>query len=390
MNKSYTTDIIIVGAGIAGLTLACLLEKNTSYRVIIVDDGKAQRHRCSAVNSLSVKLWQHIDVWKPDILQASPYYHMDIWDHCGGKIHFDAPYIADDPLGFIVQDQLLHDALLVRVKQSTQLRLLAQELCQEVYEDHAQVCLQTETSVIYAQYLIACDGGRSWVREKMQFSMRSAPYNHTAITAQVVTETSHRQTAYQKFTEEGPLALLPFREIHHASIVWSVPPERADNLLALDDADFTKELNVAFESRLGGISQIGQRYAFPLTMRHVTQYVKNRVILCADAAHTIHPMAGQGLNLAIQDVIVLADAFIAIEQAGAATRNLRYYERFRKAENEQMIVVLSAIKRLYEIKSPEARLCISSGMSFVNKIDSLKSLMSEIASAVHHSPVWMT
>jgi 2-octaprenylphenol hydroxylase len=390
MNKSYTTEVVIVGAGIAGLTLACLLEKHTAYRVIIVERGDAVRQRVSAVNPLSVKLWQHLGVWNESALQASPYRHMHVWDHCGAHIDFDASYLSDEPLGFITQDQRLHEALLEKLKKSTQVRLLTDQQCLEIlhYDDH--VCLQTQNTTLHAHYLIACDGAQSWVREKMQFAMTSWPYQHTAITAHITTEKPHRQTAWQKFTNEGPLAFLPLNDAHQCSIVWSVPPERADALLTLSDDAFLRELHWASEGVLGELMQPGQRFAFPLTMRHVKRYVKDRVILCADAAHTVHPLAGQGLNLAMQDVMSLLEVFMVSPHSEGISRGLRRYERTRKTENWQMILILGAIKRLYELKIPEVQMMVEKSVSVLNKIEPIKSQMLKLASGSYLYPAWLS
>lgn len=390
MNKSYTTDLIIVGAGLAGLTLACLLEKQTSYRIIIVERELAIRQRVSAVNSLSVAVWRHLNIWNTEVLQASPYQHMCVWDHCGGEMTFDASYISDEPLGYIVQDQVLHHALLNKIKNSTQVRLLTDESCLEILQYDDQVCLQTQNSTIYAKYMIGCDGAQSWVREHMKFAMKSWSYDHIAITAQVTVEKSHRQTAWQKFTTEGPLAFLPLLDSHQSSIVWSVAPERAEALLALTEDEFARELQFSFESQLGKIQSVGPRSSFPLMMRHSKGYLENRVILCGDAAHTIHPLAGQGLNLAMQDVAGLVGAFIKIQQGDNAVRALRHYERERKAENWQMILVLEFIKRAYQIKHPAIQMMVKTGTAILNKINPIKSLILQFASGKKVYPAWLS
>lgn len=390
MNKTYVTDIIIVGAGIAGLTLACLLEKHTAYRVIIVERGDAPRQRMSAVNSVSVKLWQHLGVWDAKLLSASPYRHMQVWDHCGGMLHFDAPDEVKNVLGFIVPDHCLHEALLAKVKNSTQVRLLNQQICLDILQQEDSIRLETQEAIISAKYLIGCDGAYSWVREKMQFALTSWEYDHSAIVAQVVTEKSHQHTAYQKFTAEGPCAFLPLCDQHHSSIVWSVSPAHAEKLMTLSDDAFLKELNFISDMVLGRVTKISERFVFPLVMRHVKKYVNNRVILCADAAHTVHPMAGQGLNLAMQDVMALANAFIETKQENHVHRLLRQYERARKAENWQMILGLEAIKRLYSVTIPEVQLLVQLGVQSLDRANVLKKFMLKVASGQHVSlPVWL-
>lgn len=374
MNKSYTTDIIIVGAGIVGLTLACLLEKKTSYRVILVDREQALvRHRVSAVNRVTASLWQTIGICKQ--MDISPYDHVSVWDHCGASICFDAEYGQNEPLGWIVQDQQVHEALLLLLNNSSTVRLLLGEDSVEISQDGEQVHLKTQESFIHGRYLIACDGGCSWVREYLSFPLTEWSYEHTAITAQVVMEKSHRQTAWQKFTENGPLAFLPLSDSHQASIVWSTSPEYATSLYALDDDAFIKELEFYADAKFGKIFHVGQRYAFPLMMRHVEQYIKDRVILCGDAAHTVHPLAGQGLNLAIQDIVELLNAFVLIEKNHYDRRFLRYYERSRKTAGWEMIALLECIKRLYEVKSPEVKVLINKAVICLDSSRVIKSFI---------------
>ncbi|MES2204621.1 MAG: FAD-dependent monooxygenase [Pseudomonadota bacterium] len=398
MSKSYTADIIIVGAGIAGLTLASLLAKHTAYRIVVVErsDLEPQVHtgiapRVSAVNPLSVKVWEHIQIWQAESLQASPYKHMRVWDHCGGTLSFDADFQSDEVLGYVVQNHLLQAMLLAKIQTNSHVRLLTNQQCIELSQNSDGVRLELHDGSIQAQYLIGCDGAQSWVREQAGFAITKWEYEHTAIIAHVTTECEHHQTARQKFTTEGPLAFLPLLDAHQSSIVWSVPAERAKALMALSDEEFLKELEFTSEAVLGKITQTSARFAFPLEMRHAKQYVKERIIICADAAHTVHPMAGQGLNLAVQDVLALANVFIAIQLDANLTKQLRQYERARKAENWQMILVLEAIKRLYQIKTPLLQGFIQTGVKWIDKTNPLKNLFLKIASGDRSRlPAWMT
>lgn len=400
MTKSYTTDIVIVGAGIAGLTLACLLAKHTQYRIVVVErsdlqvqsieDPKKQAARVSAVNPLSVQLWQHIDIWQADALEASPFMHMRVWDHCGGALNFDAPYGSDEVLGYIVQNNLLQQSLLAQLQKNSAVRLLTNQICVEISQNVDGIRLELQEANINARYLIGCDGAQSWVREQAGFAMASWEYEHTAITATVTTEQTHNQTARQKFTTEGPLAFLPLCDAHQSSIVWSVPVARAQALMALSDEEFLAELTFTSEEVLGKITQLSSRVAFPLEMRHAKKYVKERLILCADAAHTVHPMAGQGLNLAMQDVLALGDVFISVQGDANPLKQLRQYERARKTENWQMILVLEAIKRIYQIKTPILQGFIQTGVKLIDKANPLKSLLLKIASGDRSRlPTWL-
>ena len=221
--------------------------------------------------------------------------------------------------------------------------------------------------------------------------MTSWKYEHTAIISHVTTENEHHQTARQTFTSEGPLAFLPLLDPHQSSIVWSVPVDRAHALMALSEEEFLAELEFASEAVLGKITKTSERFAFPLAMRHAKHYVKDRLIICADAAHTVHPMAGQGLNLAMQDVLALANVFIAVQLDANLTKQLRQFERARKAENWQMILVLEAIKRLYQIKTPLLQGFIQTGVKWIDKTNPLKNLLLKVASGDRSRlPAWLT
>lgn len=397
MSKSYTTDIVIVGAGIAGLTLACLLAKHTSYRIVIVErsDLQPQPHtgtapRVSAVNSLSVKLWEHLDIWNQSALQASPYKHMRVWDHCGGSISFDAPFQSHQPLGYVVQDALLQQVLLAKLRTNSQVRLLTQQECLKIDQYNDAVRLELKEGSVNGRYLIGCDGAQSWVREQANIALKSWEYENTAIVAHVTTENEHHQTARQKFTTEGPLAFLPLLDVHQSSIVWSVPPERAEHLMQLSETDFLKELTFTSEGILGDVTQVSKRYTFPLKMRHVKDYVNGHIILCADAAHTIHPMAGQGLNLAMQDVLALADVFIAVQLDANLSKSLRQYERSRKTENWQMILALEVIRKLYQVKIPLVQSLLESGVKWIDRANPLKSWLLKVANGERIKlPAWL-
>jgi 2-octaprenylphenol hydroxylase len=346
--------------------------------------------RVSAVNALSVRLWQHLEIWQTIEAQASSYTHMSVWDHCGGEISFDAPPKINAVLGYIIHNADLQRALLTKVQASSQIRVLSQQTCVELSQDDNGVRLVLSDAIIHAHYIVGCDGVESWVRQQTNIPMTMWPYENTAIVANVVTEKSHYQTAYQKFTAEGPLAFLPLLNPHEVSIVWSVPPDRAQVLLSLSDDDFLKELTFTSESRLGSVTHTSKRFALPLKMQHIQRYFQQRIILCADAAHVVHPLAGQGLNLAMQDVIALSDVLIFAPDKAHIPRYLRQYERARKAENWQMILGLEAIKRLYGVQEPVIQGVIQQGVQGLAKANSLKKLMLKIASGEYiNMPPWL-
>lgn len=391
-----SADVVIVGAGIAGLSLALLLLKHTELSVVIVDRASEQdllnapesgklTQRVSAINLLSKQIWQKLDVWDEMAGQAQAYQHMHVWDYFGGKLDFELNNGTSE-LGYIVPNQHMQQVLLKKLREFDQVKLCLGASCEEIELSYPQAVDNLLLKVkntdgqqvdITGRYLIAADGANSWVRNKLNIKLSSWSYGHTAIIANVKTEKSHNNTAWQKFTESGPLAFLPLTN-NESSIVWSVTEERAKDLLSKNDEVFMQELWFEFENTLGEIIEITPRQSYPLTMRHVKQYlVDNKIIFIGDAAHTVHPLAGQGLNLAMQDVMSVANIFMAEDKP--STTSLRALERERKAEVWQMIAGLEMIKRAYSVKSPLLQSLIHFGVKQVDQQVLLKDYLMSIA-----------
>jgi 2-octaprenylphenol hydroxylase len=231
---------------------------------------------------------------------------------------------------------------------------------------------------LQADLLVAADGALSRVRELMDFATREWDYGHSALVASVETERPHEATAWQRFLPSGPLAFLPLpgeEGRHFCSIVWSIRQELVDDLLAASDQEFCARLEQAFERRLGGVLGVSRRFAFPLRQRHAIDYVQPGVALVADAAHTIHPLAGQGINLGLQDVAVLAEEILAATARGANPGRLdvlRRYQRRRKGENLAMMAAMDGFKRLFEQQALPVRWLRNVGMRGVGRLTPVK------------------
>ena len=236
-----------------------------------------------------------------------------------------------------------------------------------------EISLEDGTS-LRADLMVAADGALSPVRELLGFATREWDYGHRAIVTTVAVEQPHQYTAWQRFLPSGPLAFLPLPEgggQHFCSIVWSLQEELVDDLLALDDEAFCLELGNAIEHRLGAVQASAQRYAFPLRQRHAIDYVQPGVALVGDAAHTIHPLAGQGINLGLLDVMVLAEEVLASCEAGGSPgtiETLRRYQRRRKGDNLLMMAAMDGFKRLFEQQAPPLRWLRNAGMRQVGRM----------------------
>jgi 2-octaprenylphenol hydroxylase len=387
-------DVVIVGAGIAGAALAAALG-GEGLSIALVE-AQALRttplpaagglhnfdSRVSALTPRSREFLQRLGAW--DAIAAyryCAYHHMTVWDAEGtGQIEFDRADVGAPELGHIVENRAIVSALLDRVRATAEIRLLspvALRSCTRLDSSHMLLELDNGEALL-AGLLVAADGALSRVREMMDFHCREWDYGHRAIVATVEVEHTHEATAWQRFLPSGPLALLPLRGEegrHYCSIVWSMQDHLVEDVLALDDDAFCAALEGACETRLGAVLNSSRRVAFPLRQRHAVDYVQAGVALVADAAHTIHPLAGQGINLGLQDVAVLAEEIVAGHHCGVSPGQLELlhrYQRRRKGENLMMMSAMDGFKRLFEQQSLPLRWLRNAGMRRVDKLLPLK------------------
>lgn len=322
-------DAIIVGAGIAGSALACALG-GSSLRVAIIEAAPLPLEwpeqddtingfdgRVSALTLSSQNFLRNLSVWS-EIVQrrVSPYNKMQVWDGEGtGSICFLAEEINQPALGHIVENRITIAALVKQFSQYANVQSIAPAKLEQIFEtEHGRELILEDGRVLQAPLIVAADGANSFVRHQAGFETREWDYHHHAIVATVQVTKPHHQTARQRFLPQGPLAFLPLNsgtgEQHLCSIVWSATPQYAKNLMELSDDEFAVALAQAFEYELGDVQKLSRRTCFPLRQRHATDYVKPGIALIADAAHTIHPLAGQGINLGLMDVKVLAEELL--------------------------------------------------------------------------------
>ena len=345
-------DILIVGGGIVGLSAAIAMRQR-HFSVAILDAGSLSldlnvpNTRVYALNQASQRLLDGLGVW-PRIAPAhiSPYQQMHVWDGgSGAHIDFDARLTGADRLGVILEESVLKHALLEEAM------ALGVELCpghtvNAVQTTAEGVSLQTETNHWNARVLIVADGALSTTRELLGVPMTTWPYHQDAIVATIQTEKPHQHTAYQVFTSDGPLAFLPLTDPHRCSIVWSTT--RANALMNLSEEAFTIALAEAFESKLGACHLRSARHAFPLHMRHAERYSGPGWLLMGDAAHTIHPLAGLGLNVGLADLAAwmsLCDAHP--KRAVGSHQTLGAYQRQRKSAVWKTIALMGGLKTLF-------------------------------------------
>jgi 2-octaprenylphenol hydroxylase len=391
---SVRHDIIIVGAGIVGSALACKLSlDNPRLQIAIVEATAFKPNytesdfdpRVVALTMASRHLLQEIGAW-PTIaaLRACPYTKMDAWDGTGtGSIHFDCREVNEAALGYIVENSVLVEALLEQLQQNASIALLCPAKVSAINlpspNELALVILEDGSS-LRAPLIIATDGANSPVRAMAHLETREWPYGHTAIITTVTTEKPHQYTARQRFTESGPLAFLPLEtsdgKTNACSIVWSVQAIQAHDLLAMSDTDFASALGDAFEHKLGAILRVTPRHSFPLIQRHCKHYYKPGVVVAGDAAHTIHPLAGQGVNLGLQDVVALADEIHrAIERHIdlSDVSILERYQRRRMGPNLAMMGIMEGFKYLFAQDALPLRWLRNEGMKQLDRASLVKN-----------------
>ncbi|MCM2776021.1 FAD-dependent 2-octaprenylphenol hydroxylase, partial [Escherichia coli] len=310
-----SVDVAIVGGGMVGLAVACGLQ-GSGLRVAVLEQRVPEplaadappQLRVSAINAASEKLLTRLGVWQ-DILsrRASCYHGMEVWDKDSfGHISFDDQSMGYSHLGHIVENSVIHYALWNKAQQSSDITLLAPaELQQVAWGENETFLTLKDGRMLTARLVIGADGANSWLRNKADIPLTFWDYQHHALVATIRTEEPHDAVARQVFHGEGILAFLPLSDPHLCSIVWSLSPEEAQRMQQASEDEFNRALNIAFDNRLGLCKVESARQVFPLTGRYARQFAAHRLALVGDAAHTIHPLAGQGVNLGFMDAAEL-------------------------------------------------------------------------------------
>ncbi len=380
-----TWDVVIVGAGSAGLTLALLLalgEHTQQLKIQVLDQGDAPVPqpatfaRVSALNLASNRLLTKLGVW-PHLTANPAYQQMEVWEADSfARISFDAQSLGLPALGFIVDNEQLRQQLYARVQQLPQISCRFGVKITTINSSAEQNLLQLQDGqMVLAKLLVGADGANSFVRQQLQMPIAFWDYEQHAVVAMVTTAAPHQQTARQVFLPTGPLALLPLADPHRCSIVWSTTPEQAASLLAADPVSFNQQLTAASNAVLGMVELSGDAAVYPLRMRYAKQWFTQQAVLVADAAHTIHPLAGQGMNLGLMDVAALAELInqqLAEQGCLVDQRLLRKYERWRKSEAQQMIAAMELFKRGFGSQLKLPKLVRAVGMKLTDHTPLLK------------------
>lgn len=395
MSENRNFDILVVGGGMIGSALALGLSRQ-GWQVGLVEGSDRGtlvsplpqatgvddfEPRVSAISVASQQLLDDLGIW-PAIVAGRhcPYQNMTVWDGDGtGRIHFDAAELQAGSLGTIVENRAIVRALFGALEASDVVLIDGVKVTGWwQHGDHRGIEL-ADGRRLGAGLVVAADGANSRLRQWVGLPTREWDYDQQAIVCTVQTSQSHRFTAWQRFSPTGPLAFLPLLpesgDEHFCSIVWSQDTEEARRLMALDDARFVSELEAAIERELGAVVSVSRRVSFPLRQRHAKEYVAPGFALVGDAAHTIHPLAGQGANLGYGDVQALLAELSRARSRGLSPAEplvLARYQRRRKAENLAMMAAMEGFKQLFARDELPLRWLRNTGMRWLDGLGAIK------------------
>ena len=387
-------SVLVIGGGSVGLMVAALLASGShagALQVLLLEPRSIPRWdaeeiglRVYALSRASQWLLQRVGAWDQiSEARASPYRRMQVWESSPlaglGNLVFDSADIGEPDLGHIVEDVLLREALLRRLEVLPNIKLhLGVELDAIKFRSRDVQVTTGSGEILSANLLIAADGSDSRVRTLLGLPISSVSYGQSAVVTHVGTREHHMETAWQRFLTTGPLAFLPLTD-GRSSVVWSTTSQHADTLVEMSAQEFIDELETASERVLGKIDSISARASFTLRALHLRRYCCPRVALVGDAAHIVHPLAGQGMNMGLLDAVgivaVIENALNKGEDPGDM-RVLRRYERNRKGENLKMLLALDGLNRFFRL--PGISPLRAAGLTAVNAVGPAKrALMRE-------------
>lgn len=394
MNSSC--DIVVVGGGMVGAALACALADQGRDVSLIepqppimeVDDAAPWSLRVSALNPASQRLLDRLGAWSlisPQRIAA--YRRMTVWNE-QGEIHFDqrdaGRYGAQQPLGYIVENLRVQLALWQQVARRERIRVVQARSSALQLEPHTARVSLDNGELITASLVVGADGADSAIRRFAGIGATSADYGQRGLVATVRAEVV-AATAWQRFTDQGPLAFLPLADGAY-SIVWSLPSQQAERYLRLAPEALGELLSGASQERLGRVSLLGSAASFPLRRLDAQQYIDSRLALVGDAAHAIHPLAGQGVNLGFADVVALSQTLAGQHEVGRWSA-LRRYERERRSANRAMMRSMDALYQLFITPHPVLSWMRNQGLSWVDKMAPLKRLFMAQAMGERDAPL---
>ncbi|MBU9261658.1 UbiH/UbiF family hydroxylase [Burkholderia multivorans] len=373
MTVHYTFDVAVVGGGLVGKTAALALTQS-GYKTALLAQPVTPRPadlafdtRVYALSSSSQALLERLRVWQAlDHGRLAPVYDMRVYGDAHAELHFSAYQASVPQLAWIAESSLIETSLDAALRFQPNLTWFDARAQGLDVRDDAAVLALSSGQVLEADLVVGADGAHSWVRSQMGARVERRDYRQTGVVANFKASLPHRETAYQWFRDGEIVALLPLPD-GHVSLVWSAHTAHADELLALDPAQLAAEVERVSHAQVGTLECVTPAAGFPLALQTVDKLIAPRVALVGDAAHLIHPLAGQGMNLGLRDVAALADAIANKESFRnlGDTVLLRRYERSRREDIRALMVATDGLQRLFAVPGSFAKAVRNAGMAFV-------------------------
>jgi len=389
--KNEFYDVTIIGGGMIGASMACALS-TLPIKIAIIEAFPFRSNNQPSYDARSIALaygskniFETLGIWKNLKNDASPINHIHISNqHEFGVTRLNAKDEKLDALGYVIENRVLGNALLEKIQQQKNINLICPATL-----DHLAIREKATVSIIQDEkkrdiqtsLIIAADGGNSKVRQLLNIDTKLKDYQQTAIISNVSPGKPHNNIAYERFTEQGPIAILPMTE-NRCSLVLSIHSDSKDAILSMNDTDFIQYLESRFGFRTGGFTKTSARSAYPLSLMETKEHVRQRVVIIGNAAHTIHPIAGQGFNLGIRDVATLADtiseAMVKNQDIGEL-KTLQHYQSQRAADQKKVIAITDNLTNIFSNNfTPLAKLR-STGLLFTDLTPPLKHFVSREA-----------
>ena len=392
-NSNY--DIVIVGGGMVGISLALLLRAQRPWKILLVEAqelavsdspvsgaySSSFDARSTALSWSSRNIYQSIAVW-PQLkrhLAAIAQIHVSDRGHAG-LTRIDAADANVDALGYVVENQWLGSVLLNQLAE-TDIQLLGSAGVETIVPLAAGMRLGVQQSdqdlqTIDAKLVVIADGAGSSTSKKLGIQSQSSTYGQTGIIANISLEKPHGGVAYERFTDQGPMALLPltdFKGRPRSALVWTQPSEMAESLMAADEQSFLEQLQTRFGYRLGRFKQLGERVAYPLALTTATEQVRRHLVVMGNAAHSLHPVAGQGFNLSLRDAATLANSLAQAGEAIGDLAVLQQYQQQQAADQRNTVLFSDSLPKLFGLSSSVIALGRNSGLLAMDLIPSLRN-----------------
>lgn len=383
MTAHHTFDVAVVGGGLVGKTAALALTQS-GYKTALLAQAATPRPanlafdtRVYALSSSSQALLERLRVWQAlDHGRLAPVYDMRVYGDAQAELHFSAYQASVPQLAWIAESSMIETSLDAALRFQPNLTWFDARAQGLDVRDEAAMLTLSSGQVLEASLIVGADGAHSWVRSQMGAKVERRDYRQTGVVANFKASLPHRETAYQWFHEGEVVALLPLPD-GHVSLVWSAHTAHADDLLAYDPARLAAEVERVSHGKVGSLECVTPAAGFPLALQTVDKLIAPRVVLVGDAAHLIHPLAGQGMNLGLHDVAALADAIAHKESFRdlGDTVLLRRYERSRREDIRALMVATDGLQRLFAVPGSFAKAVRNAGMAFVGAQPLVKRLL---------------